>query len=461
MGHSTQQGVLFGEVFGRPVHVAFDAEGSSSDGGLALLAAADRRVGLTASLAAAVADRRQSAKVRHEVLEMFRQRVYGIAAGYPDVRDADRLASDPCLKHACGRGPLGGADLASAATLCRFENRVTARELAGMMRALASGVIDRLRRRCPKPRRLVLDFDPAVDATHGAQQMSLFDGFYRRWCYLPIFGFLSAPELGEQHLVWARLRPGAASPTRGFLRALRRITGEIRQRFGRRVEILVRLDAAFAKPIVLDTLEDLGLKYVVCFASNPILKRWVAPHLRQVRRQAAQEGGSARQFFERRYQAVRWTCERRLIAKVEVIPHASRQTKDNPRYVLTNLPRTYKPRTIYELYCGRGEVENRIKELKCDLEIDRTSCSSYVANQARIVLTATAYALMQELRGHLRRSDFARAQVGRLRLCLLKIGARVQESVRRIVLHLPAQYPYAHAWRTAARHMGAGVLPAT
>ncbi len=460
MGDSTQQGVIFDEAFRKPLHVAFDAEGSSSDGGLALLAAVDRKLGLTASLAESARDPRQPGKVRHEVRSMLRQRAFAIAAGYPDVRDADRLSGDACLKLACGREPLRGEDLASASTLSRFENRVTGRELAGMMQTLGSGAIKRLRRRCPRPRRLVLDFDPAVDETHGAQQMSLFDGFYRCWSYLPIFGFLSVPELGEQHLVWARLRPGAASPTRAFLPALRRIVGEIRQRFGRRIEILVRLDSAFAKPIVLDTLEELGLRYVVCFASNPILKRWVEPLLRRVRRQAKHEGGSARRFFERPYQAVRWSTERRLIAKVEVIPYEGRAIKDNPRYVLTNLPRTYKPETIYALYCQRGEVENRIKELKRDLEIDRTSCSRYVANQARIVLTATAYVLMQELRWHLRRTDFARAQVGRLRLCLLKIGARVSESVRRVVLHLPAQFPYARSWRSAARSLGAH-LPAT
>jgi hypothetical protein len=287
MAHSTQQGVLFREAFLKPLHVAFDAEGSSSDGGLALLAAVDRKIGLTASLAESALDPRQSAKVRHEVLEMLRQRAFAIAAGYPDVRDADRLSSDPCLKQACGRGPLRGEDLASAATLCRLENRVTGRELAGMMRTLATGTIQRLKRRCPRPRRLVLDFDPSI------------------------FGFLSVPELGEQHLVWARLRPGAASPTRGFLRALRRIVGQIRERFGRRIEILVRLDSAFAKPIVLDTLEALGLKYVVCFASNPILRRWVKPLLDRVRRLAKREGGAARLFFERPYQAVRWNTTRR------------------------------------------------------------------------------------------------------------------------------------------------------
>lgn len=461
MAHSTQQGVLFDEGFSRPLHVCFDAEGSSSDGGLPLLAKLDRRLGLTATLADCVGDPREPGKVRHEVLEMLRQRIFGLALGYPDVRDADRLAGDPCLKHACGRGPIRGEDLASAATLCRFENRVRARELVWMQRALASGVIERLHRRCPKPRRVVLDFDPSVDKTHGAQQMSLFDGFYRHWCYLPIFGFVSVPELGEQHLVHARLRPGTASPACGFLRALRRMVREIRKRFGSRIEILVRLDSAFAKPIVLDTLEALGLKYVVCFPSNAVLKRWVEPVLEEVRLMAEDEGDAARLFEERAYRARSWKKERRLIAKVEVIPYKGRATKDNPRYVLTNLPRTYKPATIYEIYCQRGEAENRIKELKNDLEIDRTSCSSYVANQARVMLTAAAYVLLQELRWELRQTDFARAQVGRMRLCLLKIGARIEESVRRIVMHYPRHFPFATAWRAAARRMGARALPAT
>lgn len=461
MSHSTQQGVLFDEGFQRPVHVLFDEEGASSDGGLPLLARLDRKLGLTASLADCVGDRREPGKVRHQVLEMLRQRVYGLALGYPDVRDADRLSADPCLKHACGRGPLSGEDLASAATLCRFENRVRARELVWMQREMTSGVIKRLHRRCPKPRRVVLDFDPSLDKTYGDQQMSLFDGFYRHWGYLPIFGFVSVPELGEQHLVHARLRPGAASPTRGFLRPLRRMVSEIRQRFGSRIEILVRLDSAFAKPIVLDTLEALGLKYVVCFPSNEILKEWVKPLLEDVRLLAAGEDAAVRLYDERPYRARTWRKERRLIAKAEVIPYQGRATKDNPRYVLTNLPQSAMPQTIYETYCGRGDPENRIKELKNDLEIDRTSCSSYVANQARVMLTAAAYVLMQELRWELRETEFAHAQVGRLRLCLLKIGARVAESVRRIVMHLPRHFPYATAWGVAARRLGARRLPAT
>jgi hypothetical protein len=180
-----------------------------------------------------------------------------------------------------------------------------------------------------------------------------------------------------------------------------------------------------------------------------------------VRLKAEREDGAARLFEERDYRARSWKRKRRLIAKVEVIPYRGRTTKDNPRYVLTNLPRSYKPETIYEIYCQRGEAENRIKELKCDLEIDRTSCSSYVANQARVMLTAAAYVLMQELRWELRSTDFERAQVGRMRLSLLKIGARIQESVRRIVVHLPRHFPYAAAWRVAARRLGARPIPAT
>ncbi|MEZ6026012.1 MAG: transposase [Planctomycetota bacterium] len=351
-------------------------------------------------MAAAVADRRQSAKVRHEVLEMFRQRVYGIAAGYPDVRDADRphrtrASSMPSV----GRGPLRGADLASAATLCRFE-RTASRpaSLAGMMRALASGVIDRLRRRCPKPRRLVLDFDPAVDRDARRAADEPVRRFLPPLVLLADLRVLVGAGAWESN-TWCGLGSGrAASPTRGFLRALRRITGEIRQRFGRRVEILVRLDAAFAKPIVLDTLEDLGLKYVVCFASNPILKRWVAPHLRQVRRQACSGRGlGAPAFFERRYQAVRWTCERRSIAKVEV---TARKSADEGQPALRahqprHVPTSHEPSTV--LLRTRRGGEPHQGSLKCDLEIDRTSSAgAYVANQARIVLTATAYALMQE-----------------------------------------------------------------
>jgi hypothetical protein len=452
MSDPSRQGVLFAQGFSKPVLVAFDAEAVSSDGGAVLLGALDRERDLCEGLAACVADAREPGKVSHELLDLLRQRVYSQALGYADGNDAARLAGDPALKVACGRSARGPDDLASQPTLSRFENAVSARELLAMAKVLEGEAIERLARQQASPRRIVIDMDPSVDPAHGEQQGVLFNGFYDTHCYLPLLGFLSLEGEPDQHLFLARLRPGNAPAHRAALRPLRSVVAALRRRFPR-ARLLIRLDAGFAAPRVFSLLRELRLEYVVSMHYSSILQRWAGRFLSRARGRARKSSHAETEFAERRYKTVRGKHAERVILRAQVLPHPKRGWKDNPRFVATNLKGS--PRRVYELYCGRGESENRIKELKHDLEIDRTSCSRFAANQMRVLITAAAYSLYQEMRLRLRGTELADAQVGRLRIALLRIGARVTASARRVVLHLAAAHPWQRLWRRMALRAGA------
>lgn len=452
MAHSTRQSVLFDNGSAKPVHMTFDGEAQSSDGGVVLLAEIDRKIGLTAQLAACLEDPRQQTKVQHDLLLLLRERTYAIALGYADGTDCARLAGDAALKVALDQIPVRDVMLASQATISRFENTPTARELARCQRVLEDVVLERLQRRHRGARRVYLDFDPSHDPAHGEQQGVLFNGFYDGYGYLPMFGFLSVDGDPEQYLLYARLRPGTRKACRSVVPALRRIIGKTRRAFPR-AQIIVRLDSEFTVPVLLDALEAEGVKYVAGLKNNLKLKKLAAWHVGRARGMARRSGKAARRFKEFSYKAKSWCRARRVILKAEVLTHPTRGLKDNPRWVITNL--RHKPEKAYAIYCQRGESENRIKELKLDLQSDRTSCHRFLANQLRLLMAASAYVLLQDLRWQLRRTRLKRARVGRIRLLLLKVAARVQESVRRIVLHLPRTLPERATWVQVARRLGA------
>ena len=452
--NSTTQCLLFPEIFNKPVVAQFDQRNGSSDGGAVLLKAADRSLGLLDDLTACLQDRRQEVKVDHSLRELVAQRVFCIACGYPDANDSADLASDPIHKLLLDRDPVEGLDLASQSTLSRFENAVGIKELYRMSKALASSVLrrhaKRLRRRAY---RVTIDLDPTDDATHGAQQLSFFNGHYDTWCYLPVLGFVSFNEEVEQYLCAAVLRPGNATAAMGAVGLLRRLVRLIREHFPG-VTIRVRLDGGFAHPAVLDFLDaQPRLEYVVAMAKNAVLKRIAAPGVRQARQLSRRSGKTEHIYGEVRYAARKWRCLRRVVIKAEVVRAPGKDPKDNPRFVITNMKQG--PQWIYEhVYCQRGDIENRIKELH-DLEIDRTSCSRFWANQFRVLLTAAAYVLLQELRLRAARTDCARAQVCTLRERLLKLGARVMVSVRRILIHLPVSFPFQPTFARIAMSFGA------
>ena len=454
MNESTvAQTVLFPDLVDRPLVATFDQAHASSDGGAILLKAADRSLGLTAALAQALADPRAATRVTHAWPDVLAQRIFGIACGYPDANDADGLADDPMQKLLLDRDPITGGRLASQPTVSRFENAVTPRALYAMGEALTDTVIARLRQRTRRVRRVTIDLDVTEDPTHGAQQLTFFNGFYGGWCYLPLMAFLTIDDEPRQYLVAAVLRPGNAATAVGVHGLLRRLIPKVWAAFPH-ARVRVRVDGGFATPALFDELDAAGVEYVVAMATNAVLATAAAPLLAEARTQADATGASARVFGETRYQAKTWPSARRAVIKAEVVVHPGRALRDNPRIVITNL--RHGPERLYrEIYCARGDSENRLKELQHDLAIGRTSCTRFWANQLRVTLTAAAYVLLQELQLRADRTSLARAQVGRLRLVLLKIGVRVTRSVRRVVLHLPRAHPDPHAWQAIARSFGA------
>ena len=450
------QSVLFTELEKRPVVLAFDQEHGSSDGGAILLSAANRRFddGLIESLSACLRDDRQQGKVDHQLDELMRQRIYGLACGYEDANDAARIGRDPMHKLLAGRDPIKGLDLASQPTLSRFENSVTPRSLYAMGMTLAESVITRHgKRRNGHARLVTIDMDPTDAATYGAQQLSFFNTHYDNHCYLPMLGFVSFDNEQDQYLCAAVLRPGNVGAATGTVGVLRRLIELVRASFSK-ARIRVRLDGGFASPTIFDFLDAAPkLEYVVAMASNAVLDRHAADALDVARLCAGLTEETEHVYGDTSYAAKSWKHERRVIFKAEVVRAESKEPRDNPRFVVTNMKQSAQ--WIYEeVYCQRGDVENRIKELKA-LDVDRTSCTSFWANQLRVLMAAAAYVLLQEIRLNAALTSMARAQVWTLRERLLKLGARVVASARRIVVHLPESFPWRNDFQKISAALGA------
>ena len=449
------QTVLFPDLLDKPVVAIFDQPHASSDGGAVLLKAAERRYGLIDRFARCLIDDRQPGKVQHPLEDLLAQRIFGLACGYPDANDADRLADDPIHKLLLGRDPIAGAPLASQPTISRFENDHGTQALYQMGRALADAVIERHRRRLHgRARRITIDLDPTDDPTHGAQQLTFFNGHYDTWCYLPLLAFVTFDDEPEQYLCAAVLRPGNAPASRGARGVVWRLLPLLRTAFPK-ARFLVRLDGGFATPEILDLLDaEPALDYVVAMAENAVLTRAAERAMVDARARSEKSGQTEHVYTDTQYAARTWGRERRVVIKAEVVHLAGRDPRDNARFVITTLRQS--ARFVYEqVYCARGDIENRIKELHDGLHIGRTSCSRFWANQLRVLLTAAAYVLMQELRLRAARTACAHAQVSTLRERLLKLGVSVVTSVRRIVLHLPTSTPFVDAWRHIALALGA------
>ena len=449
------QSVFFPDLFEKPLTAIFDQAHASSDGGAVLLKAADRRLGVTTAIADCLTETRTPAKVTHTLRALVAQRVFGIACGYPDANDADRLADDPIQKLLLDRDPITGGALASQPTISRFENGVGRAALYQAGCDLAAGLVARHQHRLRGRARLItIDLDPTDDPTHGAQQLTFFNGHYNTWCYLPVLAFLTFNDEAEQYLCAALLRPGNVPTACGAVGLLRRLLGLLRIAFPA-ARVRVRLDGGFATPAILDLLDAAPrLDYVVAMGRNAVLARLAEPAMAQMRTQSEATGATAHVYLEARYAAQTWAHDRRVVIKAEVVRLPGRRPKDNARFVITNGRQT--PRFVYEqIYCARGDIENRIKELHHDLAIGRTSCTRFWANQLRVLLTTAAYMLWQEVRLRAARTRYARAQVATLRLRLLKLGARVVTSVRRIVLHLPRAAADRAAWCHIACQLGA------
>lgn len=416
--------LTFEGLFSKEVIADFEGGRITSDAGGLLLRELDQRYRLAEKAARCLHDHRESHKVKHDLLTLVRQRLFALAQGYEDNNDAAALARDPALKIMAGKAPESAVDLASQPTLSRFENMVGARDL----RRLSDWFLDLYLKTHPGPRKVIVLTD---DPTHGQQQLSFFHGYYEEHMYHPLLVFDGRTGFP----LAAVLRPGNTHASHGALAVLKRLIKKLKKAYPAAL-ILFRADAGFAVPALYRYLERQEVRYVIGFITNNRVLAQAAPLLLKAQRQYHETGEKPRLFTSFSYQAESWTRPRRIIAKVEY-----GQLGANQRFVVTNLVRN--PQFVYDdIYVLRGDVENRIKELKLELKADRLSCHRFLANQFRLLLHTAAYCLFWLLRHHLQGTELATAQVHTLRLKLLKIGARIRETSRRIWVHLASGYPY-------------------
>jgi len=451
MARQKRQPVLFEDLYDKPAVVEFNRPRQTSDGGVILLDAMNKRMGLIERMAQAIRDKRQGGKITYDIESLLRERIFAIACGYPNGNDADHLAHDPALKLVCNQRD---GRLASQPTLSRFENDVTRTDLFRIALALTDTVIDweRKKRVVRKVHRITIDMDPTEDPTYGDQQLTFFNAYYDNWCYLPMVTTIQFGDEAEQYQVAPVLRPGNAKGSLGAIGILKRLLPRLRKAFPF-ATIYVRMDGAFATPEVLAWLEAEDLLYVVNMAKNSVLKDYAEPLMMMARKLAQESGRTATLYGETQYKAGKWKEHRRAVIKAEVVALEGRDLRDNPRFVITNLDRV--PKNVYRYYRERGDAENRLKELHYDLRFDLTSCTSFLANQLRNLLTAAAYTLYQELRYEARRTELARAQVGTLRERLIKVATMIKESVRRILLEMPEPFAWYDTWARLAKNLGA------
>ncbi len=437
----------------REVTAAFDGGRMSSDGGALLLREADRVADVTRRLAECLTDYRDQDRIEHGLRELVAQRVMAIALGYEDVNDHDRLRDDSVLALAVGRDDITGADrprerdrghpLAGSSTLNRLElGTPEAAETDRYRRIVADGAaIERLMvdlfldaHEVP-PGEIVLDVDATDDPLHGAQEGRFFHGYYRHYCYLPLY-----VTCGD-HVLLARLRPANIDASEGSVEALAEIVERIRSRWPE-TAIIVRGDSGFCRESLMAWCEANGVDYVLGLARNSRLVERIAGPLERSRRRAIASGKPSRRFRDFRYRTrSSWSRTRRVVGKAEWLPGPGGA---NPRFVVTSLPKDrFTARNLYEkLYCARGDMENRIKEQQLELFADRTSTATMRANQLRLYLSAFAGALLRTVRAiGLAGTDMARAQCGTIRTRLLKVACRVTVSVRRVRLSLSSVFP--------------------
>lgn len=422
---------------GRLVEAGFDGGWVTGNGGALLLAQADRRLGLTAAVARRPGDPRQRGKRRHSVADMVRQRVFGIALGYEDLNDHADLRHDPGLQTAAGRD----RSLASAPTLCRFENRADRRWAWAVHEVLVETFIAAFEK---PPEEIVLDIDATDDAAHGHQEGRFFHGYYDRYCFLPLYVFCG------DHLLVARLRPADIDPAKHSVGILKLLATRLRRAWPE-VRIVVRADSGFCRRRLMRWCGRHGVGYILGLARNSRLAALAAPAMALAEAGFAESGVRQRRFAELGYGARGWDRERRVIARIEHGPRGA-----NPRFVVTNL--AGGGQALYEgLYCARGEMENRIKEQQLQLFADRTSCHRWWPNQFRLLLAGLAYTLLNAIRRcGLRGTGMARAQCATIRLKLLKIGAVIVRNTRRARFRLSSACPEQDLFRLVAARLKPG-----
>lgn len=426
MTDCTTEPLLFASLKRQSIQADFRGGRLTSDGGALLLREEDRALGLIDAINTCIVDPRNPFFIAHSQRTLLAQRIFGIAQGYEDLNDHQSLREDPLFQVVCERGVRPDLPLASPPTLCRLENRVDRKALGQIAEVFVETFI---RSQTTVPEELILDFDPTNDPVHGNQERRFFHGYYDEYCFLPLYVFC-----GSQLLV-AYLRPANLDGAKHSRAILKLLVKRFRQQWPH-VRLIFRGDSGFCRWKLMRWCDRHDVGYIIGLARNAVLKRGARPWTETAAAQFAQTHEKQRLFGEFVYGAETWDRERRVIVKAEHLDEGP-----NTRFVVTNL--VGEPQALYdEGYCQRGEAENRIKEQQLGLFADRTSCHDFVANQFRVLLSAAAYLLLDNLRRHaLAETELAHAQVDTIRLKLLKIGARVVSSVRRVVIHLAEGYP--------------------
>ena len=433
--------IEFTAVRRRQVVADFDGGRLTSDAGVVLLREVDRRIGLIDVINDCLPDPRDPRYITHEQREMLAQRIFSLALGYEDLNDQQTLRDDPALQVAAGKSADPERPLASPPTLCRLENRVNRKSLVAMSKLFVEHFIQA---HDQPPEEIVLDFDATDDPIHGQQDERFYHGYYRHYCFLPLYVFCGG------FLLVALLRPANIDPAK-YSRAITKLLVERIRQAWPDTRIVIRGDSGFCRWKLMRWCEKHGVDYIFGIGRNAVLERRIAPLMAEAEQAFEQTGDKQRLFDETEYAAGTWDRPRRVIMKAERL-----EAGPNRRFVVTSL--TGDAQAMYDdIYVQRGDMENRIKEQQLMLFADRTSCHDSLANQFRLLMASFAYVLLHELRrSHLATTDLACAQVNRIRLTLFKVAARVTVSVRRIVLHLASSYPYESLFRTVA----ASLMPA-
>ena len=460
------QQLEFQGVGRRTVVAAFDGGTLTSDGGLLLLSEVERRRGILRQFAACFRDQRNPAYVEHSVEELVRQRVLGLALAYEDLNDHEDLRADPLLATVVGKAdPTGndrrqeqdrGKPLAGKSTLNRLEwgavKQDRYRKISVDSKAVDRFFVDTfLSAHESAPSRIILDLDATDDPLHGEQEGRFFHGYYGGYCYLPLYIFCGP------HLLCALLRSSDRDASAGSVTEVERIVAQIRSRWPE-VQIILRADSGFAREELMAWCEQHAVDYIFGLARNVRLQRALGGEMAQAREQFEQSGEATRIFRDFTYRTRKsWSCQRRVVGKAEHLAQGA-----NPRFVVTSLSaESWPAAALYEqLYCARGEMENRIKEQQLCLFADRTSSHNLASNQLRLWFSSVAYILLNELRRlGLQGTELARARCDTIRTKLLKIGAQIRVTVRRVWVHLASSYPYATLWTQIVGNLRAGPSP--
>jgi hypothetical protein len=448
----------------REVVAHFDGGDITSDAGGLMLREVEQRSGILHRFASCFTDYRKAEAIEHPVEDLVAQRIYGLCLGYEDLNDHDALRADPVLATMVGKtDPKGerrhdrsdqGYALAGKSTLNRLERTkadATSRErykkIVMKPEAIDQLMVDHFLDAHPKaPLQIILDIDATDDPIHGHQEGRFFHGYYDGYCYLPLYIFCG------EFLLSAQLRSASIDPAKGALIDLKRIVAQIRTKW-RRAHILVRGDSGFCRDAIMDWCERQGIDYVLGLAKNGRLLKEIKDELKSAEAESVRTGTMARIFKNLRYRTLEktWSRTRRVVAKAEHLNKGS-----NPRFVVTSLPaRLFPAAVLYEeLYCARGEMENRIKEQQMGLFADRTSTATMRGNQLRLYFSSIGYILMHDLRRlALKGTELERAQCTTIRLKLLKVGAQIHVTVRRVWIRMAAGYPYKDAFQHAFRNL--------